>query len=142
MEKGKEDPASAAVDVPKFAAPKAATIGREEGRGYANSGLRMYILPFALTFSLYSLSLFLSLHYSSVYDDQFRPSAAADAAAAAPLFLWECAAIIHSQSKLLACLDVSGSASGWGLEIELFLPRRLIVELHTLEGFIWHSRAT
>ena len=60
MEKGKEDPASAAVDVQKFAAPKAATIGREEGRGYANSGLRMYILPFALTFSLYSLSLLLS----------------------------------------------------------------------------------
>ena len=68
MEKeGKEGSGgAAAVDVQKFAAPvavKAATIGRErreEERVYANSVFRMYILPFALTFSLYSLSLLLS----------------------------------------------------------------------------------
>ena len=65
-------------------------------RGYANS-VRMYILPFALTFSLYSLSS------SEPYSMQCmrRPIPPLSLR----LFLWECAAVIHSQSKLLRCVE-------------------------------------
>ena len=98
---GKRIPA-AAVDVQKFGA-KAATMGRENMQTpFVRSSPNVYFTIRINISPLFSFSL--SLKYSSsVYDDQFRPSTVA------PLFLWECAAIIHSQSKLLVCASMCRS---------------------------------